>query len=87
MRQETSRHPIWGILLLIVGLAFLSRGSAGALIGAFLLFFAIVMLWGSPRVVINTAGGDMRPATDWPWKRAEAEHFVMALRQELFKRL
>ncbi len=56
-------------------------------LGLFFVAFAVLQLWGSPRVVVNTAGGDMRPAIGWPWKKPEAEHFVMALRQELFKRL
>ena len=88
VRLETSRHPIWGVLFLILGISLVASGSAGGVVlGLILIAFGSLMLWGSPRVVVNTAGGDLRPATGWPWMRPQAEHFVMALRQELFKRL
>jgi hypothetical protein len=32
--------------------------------------------WGSPKVVLNTAGGDLRPARGLPWTRPEANRFV-----------
>ena len=88
VRLETSRHPFRGVILLILGIGALFGGEVvSVVLGLVLIAFAVLLLWGSPRVVVNTAGGDMRPATGWPWTRPEAEHFVMALRQELFKRL
>jgi hypothetical protein len=88
VRLETSRHPVWGILFLVLGLSGFAGGSSiTVVLGLVFVAFAVLLLWGSPRVVVNTAGGDTRPATSWPWTKPEAEHFVMALRQELFKRL
>jgi hypothetical protein len=88
VRLEISRHPIWGVFFLIVAFVGLSRpqSSSGHVLGVLLIAFAVLLLSASPKVVINTSGGDMRPATGPPWTRAEAERFVTALRQELFKR-
>ncbi len=44
-----------------------------------------ILLWGSPSVVVNTAGRDLNAAKGFPWQRGEANAFVEALRQQLFK--
>jgi hypothetical protein len=81
VRVETSRHWIWGILLVILGLATLKIG-----VGILFLALAIILIWGSPKVVVNTAGGDLRPSVSWPWKRDDARLFEKALREELLTR-
>lgn len=83
---ETSRHVVWGILLVIVALIAMAVGKApGILIGIVLLALAVLILWGSPKVVLNTAGGDRRPSVGPPWTKRAAEEFVSSLRRELFK--
>lgn len=87
VRLETSRHWVWGILLAILGIVGIVTGNiAGILIGVLLLVWAALLIWGTPKVVVNTAGGDLRPSVSWPWTRAEAEEFVNILRNELLKR-
>jgi hypothetical protein len=81
----TTRHVVWGILVLVVAVAALAAGSAGIVIGILLLAVAALILWGSPKVMLNTAGGDHRPSGGLPWTKPEAEKFASALRRELFK--
>jgi hypothetical protein len=87
VRLETARHPFWAVFLILIGLVclFAIKGAA-ILVGLVLVALAALLLWGSPKVVVNTAGGDLRPATGFPWTRPEAERFVNALRSELFKK-
>jgi hypothetical protein len=81
VRLETSRHWIWGILLVLVGLPLIQIG-----VGVVLLALGILLIWGSPKVVVNTSGGDLRPSVSWPWTRTEATEFTNTLRNELLKR-
>lgn len=87
VRLETSRSVAAGILLLLIGLSMLIGAESGGikLIGGVLLICAAALLWGSPSVVVNTAGQDLRPARGTPWQRSEANAFVEALRSQLFR--
>ena len=86
VRLETTRHWIWGGLLGLIGLALLASKGAGIIGGIILVAIAVLLIWGWPKVMVNTAGGDMRPSVSWPWTRTEADEFVGALRNELIKR-
>jgi hypothetical protein len=44
-----------------------------------------LLIWGSPTVVVNTAGQDLNVAKGWPWVRGEANAFVEGLRGQLFR--
>lgn len=79
VKLETRRHPIFGILLVLVALACLAAGPIGTLIAIVPLAFSILLLWGSPLVRVNTADGDLRTASGPPWTRPEAEWFVAAV--------
>lgn len=46
----------------------------------------ILLVWGSPAVVVNTADRDLNAAKGWPWARGEVNAFVEALRGQLFNR-
>ncbi len=89
-RLETSRHPIWGGLLGLIGLSCLFGGlqaGGGSVILAFILLaLAVLLLWGSPRVSITAADGGARPSVGWPWTRGEAREFVDAVSRELMSR-
>jgi hypothetical protein len=84
VRLETCRNIIGGLLLLLVGLALIAAPDAFKIIGALFLIFAILLLWGSPAVVVNTAGRDLNAAQGLPWSRSNASAFVEALRKQLF---
>ena len=89
VRLETSRHPIWGVILCLIGLPALFGGLAGSP-GAFvvaILFLApgIFLIWGWPKVVVSS-GGEPRGSVSWPWTRGEAEAFKNALSKELMER-
>jgi hypothetical protein len=87
VRVEVSRSILGGILFSLIGISLIA-GGAGALAvcsGVGLLTLAALLLWGSPAVVVNTAGQDLRPAKGAPWERSEADSFVEALRQQIFK--
>ena len=79
VRVDTSRSIIGGIVLVILGLFTLK-----ILIGILFLAFGILLLIGSPSVVVNTAGGDLSAMRGWPWMRGDAEAFASCLRQQLF---
>jgi hypothetical protein len=85
IRLETSRHIIGGFLLLFMGLLFMAAPGGAKVLALIPLAFGVLLLWGSPKVVLNTAGGDLRPARGLPWTRPEANKFVLAVRAQLFK--
>ena len=80
VRIDKTRSIVWGILLVLMGLATII-----VVVGVVPLAFGILLLWGSPTVVVNTAGGDLSAAKGWPWQTDDAEEFVNALRKQLFK--
>lgn len=84
VRLETSRSVLLGILLLLIGLACLGAGDGAPIIGIFLLALSVLLLWGSPTVVVNTAGNDVNTAKGLPWTKKNASGFVEALRKQLF---
>lgn len=86
VRLDTSRSLIGGILLLLIGLNMLGADGAASLFGLLLITLAVILLWGSPVVVVNTAGLDLKASKGWPWHRGKASAFVEALRSQLFDR-
>lgn len=86
VRVEITRHMFWGGALVLVGLVALASGEAGVIIGGLLFIaFGILLLWGSPTVYVNTAGGDLESMKGWPWHRQLAGEFLRGLRSQLFK--
>ncbi len=86
VRLETNRHPILSILFGLIGVgAIATQDPVGVVIGLVFLAITALLLWGSPVVVVNTAGGDLRPSSGFPWVKDEANSFVQALRDQLFK--
>ena len=87
VRLETSRSILGGIVCLLFGMAMLvgNLNVVAKVFGLLLLAVGVLCLWGSPRVVVNTAGNDLRPAKGAPWQQGEATSFVEALRGQLFK--
>ncbi len=79
VRFETSRAIFGGLVCVALGLALLSF-----VIGIIPLILGILLLWGSPRVVVVTAGGTAVPVIGWPWQKKQGESFVSALRTQLF---
>jgi hypothetical protein len=44
----------------------------------------IMLLWGTPSVVVSAGGGDL-PSAGPPWAKREAEDFASAVRKQIFK--
>jgi hypothetical protein len=86
VRLETSRNILGGILFLAFGLVLLASGGGFTVLGAVLIVLAVLFLWGSPTVVVNTAGQDLNASKGFPWKRPDATAFVEALRKQLFNK-
>jgi hypothetical protein len=86
VRLDTSRSIVFGILLLLFGLFMLGGESGVKVVGLVVLALSILLLWGSPAVVVNTSGQDKNAARGFPWQRSEANSFVEALCQQLFHR-
>ena len=86
VRLETARNIMAAILLLAIGIALLAGDGGVKFVGVILIVFAVLLLWGSPMVVVNTAGQDLTAAKGLPWKRPEATAFVEALRKQLFNK-
>ncbi len=88
--QQSSRHPILGALLALIGVIWLFGGmeaQSGASILAILpLAAGVLLLWGSPKVAVTAADGVARPSVSWPWTRSEAEKFVNGVSKELLAR-
>ena len=85
VRLGTTRSLAGGILLLLFGLGFLGAQGGAKVLGVLLTALAVMLLWGSPTVIVNTAGRDLNAAKGFPWQRGEANAFVEALRHQLFK--
>ena len=86
VRVEIKRSIGAAVFLILVALAIFGLPlDAAKLIGVLPLALGVLLLWGSPKVVVNTAGGDLNAATGWPWTKQEAESFASALRGQLFK--
>jgi hypothetical protein len=85
VRLDISRSVLGGILSLLIALPLLAGDGPIPVLGIILAVLGVILLWGSPAVVVNTAGRDLNAAKGYPWQRAEANAFVEALRQQLFK--
>lgn len=86
VRVDISRSIGVGIVLGLIGFFMLQAGEAGVVIvGILLMVVAGLLLWGSPSVVVNTAGQDLSAARGFPWQRNEANAFVDSLRKQLFR--
>jgi hypothetical protein len=84
VRLDTTRYALWGILLGLIGLPLaFGPDSHNGVVGGFLLCLSVLLLWGSPTVVVNTAGQDKNASQGWPWQRAAATAFVEAVRSQL----
>jgi hypothetical protein len=85
VRLDVSRSVVVGILLALIGLSCFSSGNGVVdCVGVVLVAFGVLLVWGSPAVVVNTAGRDLNAAKGWPWTRGQANEFVDALRGQLF---
>lgn len=80
VRKEINRRVILGVIFCIIGLFLIAEG---ALLGIIPLIPGVLWIWGSPMVVVNTAGNDKNKAVGLPWTGEEAESFVDALRDQL----
>lgn len=79
VQLRKTRSPIWGIIFILIGLATLI-----AIVGVIPLAIGILLIWGSPTVVVNTSGGDLSVSKGFPWQSKFADEFVNALRKQLF---
>ncbi len=87
VRLDINRSILAAIVLLLIGLGTLASESALAmLVGVLLISLAVILLWGMPTVVVNTAGTDLNAAKGFPWQRPLAQAFVDALRHQLFQK-
>jgi hypothetical protein len=84
IRSETSRSPILGAILVLVGLAFLPGGGGSAIVGIVVGGFGIFLIVGSPSVTISTAGGERRTSVGSPFQAGEAKDYAGAVRRALF---
>ena len=87
VRLDISRSVLAGVLFALIGFTMLVGADSGGwkFCGAILFFLAVLCFWGSPLVVVNTAGTDLSAAKGTPWQRHEAESFVETLRAQLFR--
>jgi hypothetical protein len=56
VRLDISRKIVVGVLLLLMGVEFLGAEGGIKVIGLAVLALAVLSLWGSPAVVVNTSG-------------------------------
>ena len=84
VRVETSRSVVVGVLALLLGAGLLSGPTEIKVFGLIVVVYAILLLWGSPAVIVNTAGTDLNKSSGLPWSWGSANAFVNALRSQLF---
>jgi hypothetical protein len=85
-RLDTTRHAVWGAILVLVGLIWLSNGGSAVILAIVPLAAGVLLLWGSPMVSVTAADGAARPSVGWPWTRSEAEEFVNGVSKQLLAR-
>ena len=83
VRLETSRPFLLGVPLLLLGLILLRGNGVLAIAGGAAIGVAVLLLWGSPMVVVNAATRGLNKEKGWPWQKPEAEAFVETLREGL----
>ena len=86
VRMEVARSIGAGLFMLLVGFFLLNAEGGLKLLGVLFLAVSVILLWGSPLVVVNTAGRDLTAAKGLPWSRKNATAFVETLRHQLFNR-
>lgn len=87
VRSGVKRRIFWGIFLLYAGIMMMGNPNLALKVLGFSLFcLAVLFIWGSPYVVVNTAGQDLNPAKGFPWNRSAASGFVESLRKQLFQK-
>lgn len=87
VRLDTCRRALGAIILLLIGLIMTFSSGPLRVPGALLFALGVLLVWGWPSVVVNTAGRDLNASKGWPWQRAEANEFVEALRNQIFNRV
>jgi len=83
VRLEISRPFLLAGPLLLLGLILLRGNGVLAMTGGGAIALAVLLLWGSPMVVVNAAARGLNKEKGWPWQKPEAEAFVEALREGL----
>ncbi len=78
VRLEFSRDVGWGISLSLVGLLMISAG-----IGIPILIAGLLLLYGSPLIIVSTSGNNRSELKGYPWDRQKAELFINELRNQL----
>jgi hypothetical protein len=54
--SKIMRHILGGVVVALIGLGCFGAPGGGRLLGAALTTLEVLLLWGSPAVVVNTAG-------------------------------
>jgi hypothetical protein len=67
-----------------VSLALLGADGDAIVLGVLFFAVAFLLMWGSPTIVVNRGGRNLKAAKGLPWQRQSADDFVEALRQQLF---
>ncbi len=82
-----SRRPFVSIFFTIVAIAIMTNAAnaLGVVIGLLVLLVAVLHMWGSPTITVNTSGPGPRKSSGLPWEREEAKTFTQALRNQLFR--
>ncbi len=83
---EINRRIVLGLFMSLVAIVGFNIGGVGIVFWFLSNALAIILVWGSPTVIVNTSGRDINAAIGWPWKRAAANAFVDTLRQQLFSK-
>ena len=83
VRLEISRPFLLAGPLLLLGLILLRGNGVLAMTGGGAIALAVLLLWGSPMVVVNAAARGLNKEKGWPWQKPEAEAFVETLREGL----
>jgi hypothetical protein len=84
VRLGISRSVFVGTLFVLVSLALLGADGDAIVLGVLFFAVAFLLMWGSPTIVVNRGGRNLKAAKGLPWQRQSADDFVEALRQQLF---
>jgi Na+/H+ antiporter NhaC len=83
VRFEISRPVLLAVPLLLLGLILLRGNGVLAILGGAAIALAVLLLWGSPVVIVNAGARGLNKEKGWPWQKPDAEAFVETLREGL----
>ena len=86
VRLDTNRSLLLIATLIVIAIAcFYVRSDSAIFVGVLALMLDVLLLRGSPTIIVNTSGRDTERRQGQPWQRRQADEFAEAIRRQLVR--